>query len=111
MTTRIIDLKGLTRGDTICFNIKGRGINQNLSNAYFSVKANKEDTAYTFQKALNDGITEVEKGFYQVRIAPDETHNLELGTYFYDVQLQFGEDIITPMKGRFELAYDITREQ
>lgn len=110
MTTRIIDLKGLTRGDTICFNIKGRGINQNLSNAYFSVKNSKDSYEYIFQEKLNNGIKEIELGHYQVRIAPNTTQNLELGTYFYDVQLEFGEDIITAMKGRFELTYDITRD-
>lgn len=109
--TRIIDLKGLTRGDTIAFAAKGKGIDKNLSNAYFSVKVNKSDTEYVIQKTLNAGIAEVEKGLYTVEIRPEDTNDLELGVYWYDLQLDFGNNsIITPMKGMFELTYDITRE-
>lgn len=34
--TRIIDLKGLTRGDTIAFYVKGKGVTKNVSNDYLN---------------------------------------------------------------------------
>lgn len=109
--TRIIDLKGLTRGDTIAFYVKGKGVTRNVSNAYFSVKASKNDTEYVLQKSLGYGITEIEKGLWTVEIEPSDTNNLDLGVYWYDLQLDFGNNaVITPMKGAFELTYDITRE-
>ena len=109
--TRIIDLKGLTRGDTIAFYVKGKNVTRNIVNAYFSVKVNKNDTEYVLQKTLNVGITELEQGLYSVEIVPSDTNDLTLGVYWYDLQLDFGNNnIITPMKGVFELTYDITRE-
>lgn len=111
MITKNINLKGLTRGDTICFAIKGKGVTQDVTDAYFSVKKFVDDTEYLIQKKLGNGITQEEKGLWIVRLAPSDTYNLSLDTYFYDVQLNFGEDTITPMKGKFELTYDITREE
>lgn len=110
MITKKINLEGLTRGDTICFAIKAKGVTQDVTEAYFSVKRYIDDTSYLIQKTLGNGITQEEQGLWIVRLSPADTFGLSLDTYFYDVQLNFGEDTITPMKGKFELTYDITRE-
>lgn len=111
MKTKIIDMKGLTRGDTLAFAVRGKGVTVDVVNAYFSVKSDKNATEYMFQKSIDHGVTQVEKGLYTVEVLPSDTYDLTLGTYWYDFQLDFGNDsIITPLKGAFELTYDITRE-
>lgn len=97
----------IIRGDTYSFNFI---IEELLDNAYFSCKK----TTYLFQKSLGDGISlveETEEGkVYVVRVAPEDTHDIAKGNYYYDLQLEKNGDVFTPLIGRFKITDDITRE-
>ena len=108
-SNNIINLE-MTRGDTKAFAVEIEGLDQDLDTAYLSCKHVAEDNEYVFQKSLGDGISKVETGKYRVRIAPADTENLDLGTYYYDLQIGVNGDIFTPMKGKLQLTYDITKE-
>ena len=98
------------RGDTIAFGVSITNLDQDLSSAYFSCKTDPDATGYIFQKSLSNGITKVETGKYRVRVAPEDTHDVEPGTYYYDLQIGLNGDIFTVMKGKLILESDITRE-
>lgn len=103
------------RGDTIALGVElldedGELLTDDLDAAYFSCKADPSDSNYVFQKSLTDGITKVEAGKYTVRVAPEDTEDLEPGSYFYDLEITIGSDVYTPLKGRLKLEQDITRE-
>ena len=101
----------MIRGDTLAFAVEIDGLEgQTLSSAYFSVKADASDTEYTLQKSLSDGISEVEAGKYRVRVAPEDTANVEPGTYRYDLQIGANGDIFTVLRGKLKIVEDITRE-
>lgn len=104
--------KNLTmiRGDTLAFTFEVEGLQEDLGSCYFSCKKTIDDENYTFQKSLENGITKVETGKYKVRIAPSDTHNLELGNYIYDLQIGIGEDIYTIMLGPLSIEKEITEE-
>lgn len=103
------------RGDTIALGVElydddGNLITDDLDEAYFSCKQNQTDTNYVFQKTLEDGITKTSAGKYTIRIAPEDTDNLAVGTFFYDLEIHIDDDVYTPLKGKLKLEQDITRE-
>lgn len=101
------------RGDTAQFAFEIENFTDELASAFFSVKKDVNDANYIFQKSLDDGITLMETGKWKVRIAPEDTENLPTGTYYYDLQIGVTSgdtvDIYTILKGKFDIAYDVTR--
>lgn len=100
----------MIRGDTLAFAVEIEGLDQDLESAYFSCKNSANDETYIFQKSLEDGITKVGTGTYRVRVAPEDTVNLEAKTYRYDLQIGLNGDIATVLKGTLKIVEDITRE-
>ena len=98
----------MVRGDTLAFSFEVEGIN-GLDSAYFSCKANADDTNYIFQKSLTNGISLVETGKYRVRVAPNDTANIDIGNYYYDLEIGANSDIYTILKGVLKVEQDITR--
>lgn len=96
------------RGDTLAFGVEIEGLTTDLATAYFSCKSDPTDTTYIFQKSLTDGITKVSTGTYRVRVAPEDTKNLDAGTYYYDLQIGVSSDIYTIMIGKLKLVQDVT---
>lgn len=105
----ILDLE-MTRGDTKAFAVEIVGLEDDIDTAFLSCKVNQNDDAYVFQKSLGEGIAKIETGKYSVRIAPEDTEALELGTYYYDLEIGLNGDIFTIVKGKLQLTYDVTRE-
>lgn len=100
----------LTRGDTLSFCVEIEKLDQDLDSAFFTCKKNYTDESNVFCKSLGDGIEKVDIGTYRVRVAPEDTKNLEVGKYFYDFQVGVNGDIFTILKGVLELEHDVTRE-
>lgn len=105
--TKVFNIK-MTRGDTLSFSFGVEGIDS-LDDAYFTCKLNHDDDTNIFQKDLTDGISLVETGKYRVRVAPEDTESVELGTYYYDLQIGKNSDVFTILKGVLEIEYDVTR--
>ena len=103
----------IIRGNTFSFNFI---IDEQIQNAYFTAKrtTNKDDTDYIFQKTLDNGISLVdntEEGYvYAVRVAPEDTNNIDKGTYYYDLQIDINGDVFTPLIGKYKITDDVTRE-
>lgn len=100
----------MVRGDTLSFGFEVEGQTQ-LDSAFFSCKTNSDDILYIFQKSLNDGISAASATEYRVRVAPEDTKNVNLGTYYYDLQIGANSDIYTILRGRLKILPDITKEE
>lgn len=100
----------MVRGDTLSFGMEISGIDQALDSVYFTCKSSYSATDPAFMKSLGDGISIVEPGKYRVRVAPEDTYNLESGVYYYDLQIGINGDVFTIMRGALELEPDVTRE-
>lgn len=104
----------MVRGDTLMFVVKvesgGDGEIVKLDSIAFSCKVDATSNDYVFKKTLNNGVTEVEDGTYRVRVAPEDTANIEPGLYAIDLEIGVGDDIATPVLGVLKVLEDITRE-
>ena len=98
----------MVRGDTLSFGVEPEGLNQDLESAYFSCKQEPNDSTYTFQKSLGNGITKAEANKYRIRVAPEDTKNIDIGNYYYDFEIGVNSDVFTILKGLLTVEQDIT---
>lgn len=105
------------KGDTFSHTIVIEGLHQDLEGVYFSCKDGaNDDSEVLFEKTLNNGITfmyydeEKDERTYIVRLAPEDTKDLQEGTYFYDEKIEVNGDIFTIMRGRFIIQQGISKE-
>lgn len=74
----------------------------------FSLKQSATDSAYVFQKDKT-AVTQLAENSFVLRIAPEDTVDLFPGYYYYDIQLNIGDDVFTIALGQLQLVRDITR--
>ena len=100
----------MTRGDTFSFGLAIINLGQAIDSAYFTVKNNYDDTPL-FQKTLGNGIEldhiDGEDYYYNIRIAPDDTKNLEPKKYYYDFEINLNDDTFTILKGILDIEFDV----
>ena len=76
---------------------------------YFTVKRSFNDKYYLFQKRLSDGTIELDQSEgYTFVIQPQDTDNLSVGRYVFDIELVFGNEIKQTTVGEFELTNEVT---
>lgn len=106
----------MIRGDTLAFNFQLTGLGS--QDAY-------EDLLITFAIAEHyddeelieitnaDGIdleeydTATDTATFSVYIAPNKTKTLDLASYYYDLQIKDDTNVITLMRGRLTLKWDV----
>jgi hypothetical protein len=105
----------MIRGDTMSFGFEIQGLGDQSPDAIiFTCKETPEDEEELFSVSLADNITEdsydpeLDIRTFVVRIPPVLTEDLELGRYFYDLQVYINNDILTLLRGRLTLEYEIT---
>lgn len=98
----------MVKGDTLSFGLEFEGFGQNLDSAYFSVKNNATDEDYLIHKSLGHGITKSEDYKYIVRLAPEDTADLEPKEYPFDLEISANGDVFTIMLGVLVLSQDVT---
>lgn len=98
----------MVKGDTFSFGLELEGLEQDLDTAYLTVKESYDDDMPLFQKSLGDGIEKVELGEYTVRIAPEDTQNVEARRYFYDLQIGVNSDVFTIIRGILWVKNSVT---
>lgn len=111
MVTKLKDFK-LVRGDSLNFGFRVLELSEPIEGVTFSCKKSTQDTEYVFQKTLGDGIeysTDEEGARYDVHIAPEDTAELPVRRYSYDLEVEIGSDIFTLLLGRIDLVADVTR--
>lgn len=109
------DIKHI-KGDTFSCGLVVEDLEQNLDTAYFTCRENLNDNSESlFVKSLNNGISLVEYDEendirkYAVRLDPNDTKDLQSGTYYYDLEIGVNGDVFTIMKGKFIIEQDCTR--
>lgn len=100
----------MTRGDTVAFNAEILDQDGNVvivDSADFTCKKRILGDGNIFHKALGAGIKQ-EDGLLTVRIAPEDTQEVDAGQYFYDFCLGIGQDKYTVKKGILTIEQDVT---
>lgn len=100
------------KGTTLAFALEFEGITQQLESIYFTVKRDLDSDEPIIQKSLNDGISVVDildnSISYRVRVAPADTSNIEVGNYYYDLQISINGDVFTILNGKLKIKQDVT---
>lgn len=104
-----------TKGDTFefCFQRKNKNkevITTKPDKMYFSVKEDINSKDVLFQKRLSDSTISYneETYYYNITIDPSDTDNLNLGDYYYDIEIIDNNKVKTIKKGIISLTYQIT---
>lgn len=105
----------ITRGDYDIIPFVRKDSNGNIitdipEKVYFTVKKDANDKDALLQKRLNDGITIDDDFNYNIEFKPDDTNNLQFGTYVYDICIKNGDRPSTIHKGYFEVTYEVTHK-
>lgn len=112
-----IDLDfNMVRGDTLCFNFQLAGFGSREEyeslNVTFSVAEHYDDTPL-IENNIDTGITleeydtETDTATFSVSLQPDQTKSMELARYYYDLQIKDSTNVITLMRGRLTLVWDV----
>lgn len=99
----------MVKGDSMSFGLMFEGLGQDLDSADFTVRKNETDSAVLIHKDLSQGISKDNDGNYIVRLAPEDTAELDAGNYHFDCQIGVNDDIFTIMLGILILEQDVTR--
>ena len=92
----------MVRGDTASFGIRFQDYPDIvLEKAVLTVRTDFDASSYIFHKYLGNGVSRVGAGEYTVRIAPEDTADLQEGTYVYDFKIVVNGDLFTLLRGLF----------
>ena len=97
----------MVRGDTFAFGLECEELDQDLETAFFTVRKSY-DGDIIFQRSIGHGIEKVETGIYSIRIAPENTKELEAGHYYYDFEIGVNNDVFTLAYGDLWIEHDST---
>jgi len=98
----------MTKGDTLAFGIEILELGSAPDSIFFTVKKNFDDDTILIQKTLQRGITPAGENKYRIRVAPSETEELEIGKYYYDIEITKNGDTYTVAKGILTIEYEVT---
>ena len=109
----------IVRGNSLCFNFQLTGLGSLEAYEAFEVDLNVSENyndSPVFGSSLGDGITlenydtESDTATYSVFVAPSKTKDLELARYYYALNISDSANVLTLMRGRFTLVYNVPKE-
>lgn len=75
---------------------------------YFTLKNNFNQSEFIFQKKYSNKEIEYKNGMFFLIINHNDTANLKIGKYVYDVQLKSGDYVKTLILGEITLTKEVT---
>ena len=102
----------MIRGDTTSLKFQRKDNDGNVimlqaDKAYFTVKKSTAQSNYLIQKTLDDMVLD-EEGVYHFTINPEDTDDLDYGTYVYDLEIIQNEVVTTISRGEFIIESEVT---
>ena len=105
----------LIRGDTISLKFQRKTQNQEVitekpDKMYFTVKNSYKHKEVRLQKSLTAGtiIYNEEDNYYYMTIEPEDTNDLNYGTYVYDIEVIVGNIVKTIAIGELKITKEVT---
>lgn len=75
---------------------------------YFTVKKTVSNKEFVIQKTLSGGDIILDDGSYTFNIEPEDTDDLDYGTYVFDIELIKVGEIKQTFVGQFTLTSEVT---
>jgi len=106
----------MVRGDTLNFNFQlaGLGNRSAYEELYITFAvAEHYDDDLLIESTTEDGIaledydTAKDTATFSVYLAPNKTKTLDLNRYYYDLQIKNDNNVITLMRGRLTILWDV----
>ena len=99
----------MVRGDTFAFGVRVSNLEgAAVTDMAFTIRKTATDPTIIAQKRIGDGVTPGPDGYYRVRLAPEDTAEIDAGTHWYDLEIDIGDDVYTPIKGKIKIEQDVT---
>jgi hypothetical protein len=102
----------LIRGDSLSLKFQrkdpeGQPITTEADEVFFTVKKNTTTEEYILQKTIED--MTFEDGTYHITILPEDTEELDYGSYVYDLEVCVGTDYKKTIAiGEFKIKEEVT---
>ena len=106
----------MVRGDTLVFNFTLKGLGSQSAYEDLEVEFNASDSITNAPSIIadtDDGISleeyDVTKdvALFSVSLSPDKTKEMDLMRYYYNLQIKDDDNVVTLMRGRLTLLYEI----
>lgn len=102
----------LTRGDTGLFKFQrvdanGDVITSTPDAMYFTLKKSYSSPIAVVQKTLAD-MTQDTDGYWHITLEPEDTENIDVGAYVYDIEVTVPEYVKTIAKGTLRITAEAT---
>lgn len=110
INTEKLDIS-MVRGDTLSFGLEFEGLDQDLDCASFVCGREYGSRDVVINKTIGNGIWKQDDTHYGVRIAPEDTKDLDGMIYYYDLQVGANGDIFTILHGKLLLEKDVFVEE
>lgn len=107
----------IKRGDTKRYKfprkVDGKIVKERAEHVYFTVKENKSDNAKAVLQKTIDDMQFDEDGYYHITLLPDDTNDLQIKTYPYDIEVKIGDDYVQTInkEEEFKVVRDYTRPE
>lgn len=98
------------RGNSYNLKISVLNYEKELDKIYFTVRDDNDNVKIA--KNLTDGITKItDENAYRLFLVPEDTENLEIESYKYDIEIHAGDYVATKVTGKFVLMEEQTRKE
>ena len=103
----------MPRGDirnihfTVC-DANDTEVSKEFTQITFTVKANTSASKIIIQKKLTDGAITKRGNVYSFSIMPEDTDNVDFGTYYYEIELIRGDQIHQTFVGKLIITEEVT---
>ena len=98
----------VVRGDTRQFRLNFIDSETEPDELYFTLKDKSSDTTAILQKSLDDGIVKVEDEIsYDFTITHNDTKDLKLNNYIYQILALYGSDYETLVEGKLVITPEV----
>lgn len=98
------------RGNSYCLKITVKNYDSELDKIYFTVR--DVNDVVKIAKNLTNGITKItDENAYQLFLVPEDTEELEVEEYKYDIEIHAGDYVATKVIGKFVLLEEQTRKE
>ena len=97
----------LTRGDSLQFRINFLNAEIMPSDIIMTVKDKSSDTTAGLQLQIGNGISIIDVDSYLVKISSEQTNNLELLNYIYQIATVYNSDYETVVEGKLIITPEV----
>ena len=104
----------ITRGDTKSFkfqrkNTDGEVIKAKADEVTFSVKENYYTKVAPITKKLSRGEIQFDdEAFYHFKIEHDDTKDMPYGSYVFDIEVKYNDEVKTPLIDTIKITEEVT---